>query len=485
MSRVFLQKSRHKTVFYFRRKIPLDLRERLRVTQIYRSLHTSDRQQAIVLARRLATWSDEFFNAARHMSKEDFDKSPLARLLAERKLIGSYKDQIEELKEQLLDIHADKSKEVAGLKAENSAIKSDHLEQMKQLLGARVAVPTPSPSFTTMTVREAVTGLLASDDIKPRSKKRYRSIYDHFADFIGWDTQLHEVSNKLFAEYADSVSMDSSKAVATKRNYITIAARLFNWAHIRDDRIPEMGAKGLKPKRKTPAHLDRAAHSLDELASIFQNVSDYRDSQPHRFWATVLPAFLGCRIEELAQADIANDFKKHPGSSIWYLDVAENNVSANDGGKSVKKLSSWRYVPIHSALIRHGFIDFLNAEKAQGAATLFERHWKPHRDPETGAVIRAHGIVKWGSRQLNRLRRTGILTTPGTSYFHSMRHTISTHLAKKGIAPEWRAAICGQETTGGGVNEEIYTKLRNDVSALSKVLEESMSEYVAMLDKCA
>lgn len=77
MARVFLQKSRHKTVFYFRRKVPHDLRTRLKIPQIHRSLGTSDRKQAVVMARRLAAWSDQLFALTRSMSDDkDFKDTP-------------------------------------------------------------------------------------------------------------------------------------------------------------------------------------------------------------------------------------------------------------------------------------------------------------------------------------------------------------------------------------------------------------------------
>src|SRR5687768_7371798 len=102
MARVFLQKSRHKTIYYFRRKVPHDLRARLNTFQIYRSLNTSDRKQAIVMARRLAAWSDQLFLLIRTMSDKDFKDTPLGRLVHERKLVWPMKEEIDSLKEQLL-----------------------------------------------------------------------------------------------------------------------------------------------------------------------------------------------------------------------------------------------------------------------------------------------------------------------------------------------------------------------------------------------
>lgn len=474
--RLFLQKSRHQSVYYFRRKVPLDLRGRFAQSQLYQSLQTCERTSAVIRARRLAASTDNIFDALRKMTDEEFKNSPLGRLIAERRLVRPLKQRIEELEEQLLDSHIAANKQVAELKADN--VKT--LQALLKDARSESATSEGAASTVTMTIREAADAMLSSGSLKPRSAKRYRSIFEDMGAFLGWTTQMHEVTPARFVQYADHIN-GSGRADATKRNYITIAGRLFNWAHTREEKIPSMNTTGLKRKRVKPAYMDRAAFTLLEIGALFNNVAANRHLKPHYFWATVAPAFLGCRIEELAQASLANDFKHEAASGAWYLSISEDDTSANKGGKSVKRLSSWRNIPIHSALIRHGFLEYLHAEGAAGADSPFSRHWRPWHDPKTGALIRGHSIVKWGGRQLKQLRQTGLLTTPKTTYFHSMRHTLITHLALAGVAPEWRAALCGQEAEGG-VNEAIYSKLRDKIGHLSSIVEAHLGEYVEALD---
>ncbi len=66
----YLQRSRHGTIYYFRRQVPLDLRPRLGAPQLYLSLVTADRPTALFLARRAATLSDELFLNFRTMTKK-------------------------------------------------------------------------------------------------------------------------------------------------------------------------------------------------------------------------------------------------------------------------------------------------------------------------------------------------------------------------------------------------------------------------------
>lgn len=88
MSGTFLQKSRHQTVYYFRRKIPVDLHGRIGASPIFATLHTRTRQDAIILARQLAVRSDELFRIIRSMSDSEFKDTPLGRLIAERKTVA-------------------------------------------------------------------------------------------------------------------------------------------------------------------------------------------------------------------------------------------------------------------------------------------------------------------------------------------------------------------------------------------------------------
>jgi hypothetical protein len=50
----FLQQSRHGTTYFFRRRGPQDMQHILKITQVYRSLATQDRREAIVRARVLS-----------------------------------------------------------------------------------------------------------------------------------------------------------------------------------------------------------------------------------------------------------------------------------------------------------------------------------------------------------------------------------------------------------------------------------------------
>ncbi|HZP87091.1 MAG TPA: hypothetical protein VFB54_09750 [Burkholderiales bacterium] len=194
-------------------------------------------------------------------------------------------------------------------------------------------------------------------------------------------------------------------------------------------------------------------------------------------------AFLGCRISEIAQLDIASDLCRDDASGVYFVDF--NRAPDSDGvlRKGLKMKASRRLVPLHSALVRHGFVEYLNAQIAAGFTRPFERGWKPYREQERGEVRWELYIVRWGEREIKKLRESGALGDTGASklsYFHSMRHALATTLAMLDVPEERRAALQGQQH--GGENARRYAKLREDVLGHSKMMESSLSGYAALLD---
>jgi hypothetical protein len=143
--------------------------------------------------------------------------------------------------------------------------------------------------------------------------------------------------------------------------YIGTAKRLYAFYEARNG--AQDLTKGLKLKRQTPPSRDRKEHSLELYRLLFANAATYRRREPHKWWVTVACAFLGCRLEEVAQAHLDGDFTKDEGNNIWYLKIEEGEADSAGGKpvspKSVKSLTGWRRVPLHPALIGAGFINYL------------------------------------------------------------------------------------------------------------------------------
>src|SRR5688500_13174296 len=66
----FLERSRHGTVFYFRRRVPLDLVDRVGKRHIYVTLRTHERRTALLRARVLAVQTDRAFEEMRKQQRD-------------------------------------------------------------------------------------------------------------------------------------------------------------------------------------------------------------------------------------------------------------------------------------------------------------------------------------------------------------------------------------------------------------------------------
>lgn len=464
MAANFLQKSRHDSVFYFRRRVPADLFDSLRKRQIYKSLDTCDRREAIIRARALAAQTDRLFASLRAMPKPNtrridytlelrFDQSGLP---------------------QAVKIEAEPGEHEAAQKALETAVSG--LAALRQ---PSASTQRPMPTANALTLADGIEEYMGKADIKPTTRASYRTKLAYLVEQVGGATPLFEVDQLRFVKLAETITADNSRHDKTKGDYITIIGGFLNWHRIRGG-LPQLTAATLKPKRAAPSTLDRDAFTLDQLQTLFQHVAHYRESEPHKYWATVATAFLGCRIEELAQVNIGTDLKRDPDTGVWYLEFAETKDPDGVLRKSLKRHSSWRHAPIHSALVQHGFIEYLTAQGDAGHSRPFEAGWKPHIDKADGGGIKwSHKITKWGGDMLAELISAGSVPDAALTYFHSMRHSFANTLAAAGVTEEYRSALQGQAF--GSVNAQTYAKLRHDHNALSKTLEPALAPYAALL----
>jgi len=351
----------------------------------------------------------------------------------------------------------------------------------RMLEGATPANPA-SPPARTPTVADAIQAVLASGDLKPTTIKEYERFLERFAAFVGPAAHLGDVSQGRFAENADHVNASSEFGNATKKNQITAAELLFSFHRQRNSAVPPISARGLKPKRNQPAGHDRDAFTLEDIRALFANAAQSGEGEAHKWWVTVAPAFLGCRLEELAQAHLCSEIYR-TASGCWVLRIEGNSSTGPDdetvSPKSVKTLARWRRVPVHPALVDRGFIAYLEHERSLGARTPFGRHWAPFKDRTTGGTKHSHGLTKWGGRELDKLQVAGKMRPGKLTYFHSLRHTFVTTLPRAGINEEWRAALAGQAY--GGVNALIYNKAREDEAATLPVVMNGIATLADVL----
>jgi integrase len=139
--------------------------------------------------------------------------------------------------------------------------------------------------------------------------------------------------------------------------------------------------------------------------------------------------FSGARLNELAPM-CADDVKVDAASGVRFITVIEDA----DAGRSVKTDSSVRAVPIHSELVRIGFLEFVNhVHQSEGSSARLFPRLTP--GPKGGF---GEGFSKW----FGRYKRDLGIDNPG-SVFHSFRHGFKDALRAAGVNEDVNDALTG------------------------------------------
>jgi len=446
MSGTYLTKSRHGTIYYFRRRVPLLTQQVIGHSVIVQSLETSDRRLAIIRARSLAARTDTIFQKIAMAIK------------------SGHADRIRTdytLKVDLDELGRPSSFTVDAQPDEQDAVNAAIRTVLENPRSARA-----TPVQTKKTFAEALNEYFGKAQIKAQSKATYRSKLEHAQKFFGPSQNVLAIDQADFARYCDHV-LETVTHITSQGQYMATAASFLNWHRNRTGGLSSLTTRTLIPRKDTPESDERDAFSLEQLALVFNNAKKYRESNPHKFWVSIAPAFLGCRIEELCQVHLKTDLAYDDKNDIWFFVFDGRADPDGVNRKSMKKAASWRRLPIHPALIRHGFLEFLNREKKAGVTRPFEREWKPREDEsDLGKIIKwSHYISRWGGRELTELAQTHQFDAGNLTYFHSMRHTFKKVLGDARVSSEISEALSGRRY--GGADAERYEKLKQNHQRLA------------------
>jgi hypothetical protein len=370
MAGTFLMKSRHGSIYYFRRRVPAAAQVAVGRKVYVLSLATSDRRVAVVRARVLAARTDLIFQhttmAKKTEDADDFRWDYTMKF-----------DFNDAGKVKAITVDAEPHEQ----EAVNSALRT--VVDSAQVQPGLKVIPTGQKPFS-----DAVLEFFDKSQTKPQTKATYRSKLNHACKFFGSTKNVLEIDQADFVVYCEHV-LSNVKNITSQSLYMTTVATFLNWFRVRAAGLPLLTTKTLVPKRETPEADDRDAFTLQQLGLIFKNANKYRKTNPCKFWVSIAPAFLGCRLEELCQIYLPTDLVHDVEANIWYLKFDGRPDPDGVTRKSMKKVSSWRHVPIHSSLVEHGFVKFLQTQLRTGRVRPFENEWKPRAvTSEVGPIIK-------------------------------------------------------------------------------------------------
>ena len=465
MAGTFLVRSRHGTIYYFRRRVPKAAQHVIGREMFMQSLGTSDRHLAVVLGRSLAAQTDTIFQRIAMATKSNANNGSIANLII--------KFDVNELG-MLSSLYVEAEPEEQD--AVNSVIKTT-LGALGER-GNKTSHPNTKKPFA-----DAVTEYFNKLQAKAQTKATYRSKLAHAQKYFGDVADVLQIDQGKFVGYCEHV-LETVPNKTSQSHYMTTVGSFLNWFRTRTADLPALTTKTLIPKRTTPESDDRDAFSLDQLALVFENAKQYRRNNQHKFWVSIAPVFLGCRIEELCQIHLQTDLINDEEADIWYLKF--DDLPDPDGvvRRSMKKVSSWRHLPIHATLVQYGFIDFLKAQQKAGFNRPFQQGWKPREKIEDhGKILKwSHNISKWGGRELVAIAARHKFDATRLTYFHSMRHTFKRVMGDAGVSSEISEALSGRRY--GSADAERYEKLKQNHVRLSREgIEIGLSAVSSLLDK--
>lgn len=469
MAGLFLTKSRHGSIYYFRRRVPEAARAAIGRKVFVQSLATSDRRLAVIRARALAARTDLIFHQMIMAKKTDDSGHILTEYIMKLELNDFGKPTS-------LHVEAEPHEQEAVNSAIRAALES--VQGQGQMQGNMQAAPAAQKPFG-----DAIQEYFAKAKIKPQTKATYRSKLDHACDFFGSLKNVLDIDQADFVSYCEHV-LDTVPNSTSQSHYMTTVATFLNWFRVRAAGLLPLTTKTLVPKRDTPEADDRAAFTLEQLGLIFSNANQYRKSNPHKFWASVAPAFLGCRIEELCQIQLATDLVHDEAAAMWYLVFDGRPDKDGIVRKSMKKVSSWRHVPVHASLVRHGFIEFLHSQMKAGYQRPFQKEWKPREvQSDLGQIIKwSHYISGWGGRELVKVAERYKFDATQLTFFHSMRHTFKRVLGNAAVSSEISEALSGRRYAGA--DAERYEKLKQNHRRLyAEGIQPGLDEVANLLDQ--
>jgi integrase len=165
-------------------------------------------------------------------------------------------------------------------------------------------------------------------------------------------------------------------------------------------------------------------------------------------WIPLVALFSGMRSNEICQMR-ASDVHRKDG--VWVFNVSEEGT-----GQSLKTEAATRIVPVHSELIRCGFLDYVKALP---------------RDGQLWPALKAGGpdgkYNHYFAKRFTVYRRGSGVAAPRTS-FHSFRKNVAQALKDKRATPAEIAELIGHEQ---GFTLSVYAPMQLPIKVLKQLID--------------
>ncbi len=456
-------------VLTFRISVPVDLRSIVGVREITKTLHTSDRCEAVPIALEYAAIAKRLFFDLR-AGKVDFDKAleyvRLQRLRLEHQAKIEQRDteHADEIKKIKQEAQRDKLRDHIKIREQQAQL-DGFREAMATLSGMAAASPAAvieSPSERVQNRQDKVPTLrTVVDDFfreYPKGKKvamlqKHRTVLPMFLEVVG-DKPVADITQadvneffelvlslpphwknacrRLNVTIRDLAEMDHDETISPKtlKESYKASVRLFLEKKVKPNSQDRVFPAGLTVKeikygdggREVGEHKQRA-FKPNELKRLFEGPEMQAfaadKSMAHCYWLPHVGLCTGARVNEICQINPQTDVLQDVESGIWYFWMTAETPADDGVTKSIKTGDS-RRVPLHPKLVELGFLDYVKGLRDAGEKRLFPQ-WSVYS-------TRASGKAEKWFRQF--LRDTGLRDeTKGATLtgMHAFRHTLLSY----------------------------------------------------------
>ena len=315
---------------------------------------------------------------------------------------------------------------------------------------APVAVAPAAKPLSGMTITDCFGRYTSEAHMQPKTIKDFGTAIRRFVELHG-DLDMHQIERRhvvgfkdmllqlpvrvsgadkgltapeLVEKYRGKVIPRLAPQTVNEKGLAALKATL-GYA-LRNDLMPHNVAEkiaALEDRKKGPSRLP---YDLADLKLIFGMPTFTAGERPIAgageacVWLPTLALYTGARLEELGTLTVG-DVRERDGVRFLFI-------------KDGKTAAARRKVPIHSELIRLGFLDYVEARGSRPDAPLFPKIGTSASDEEATSPF-----SQWWGRAARKV------VPDKRKVFHSFRHTAKLALRNAGVDKTLRDAVMGHE----------------------------------------
>jgi hypothetical protein len=363
---------------------------------------------------------------------------------------GDHLSPLEKLERELGDLRRFKLEEIADFQAERGCPEPF------------VAEPAPKEKVTFAILRAT----WELENTNKRTRRTFGRYMDRFAAHLGHDDATRVTPEDFIAFKETLLRAANAKEMShtTVGNILTAIKSVFAAGH-KGHKIDTNPTAGITYRPKKSQKGKTLGYSPDQVEKI---LIAGRSQPPHIRYPTLIGAFSGARIGELADA---TTFDVYQVGEIWVIDI---RIDFREEDQTIKTESSIRRVPLHPQIIDEGFIEYV---RSLASGPLFPAFSLGQDNRRADAASRE--ISEW-------VRSLGIKNPSKTVRYkpnHSFRHYCKTEWRNAKVEEELHDAITGHGEDSDSRDYGEY-QLRLMLEAIEK-LPNPLAEATASLAEVA